>query len=65
MNNQPWECPRCNTIYAPWMPSCTCKPKSILEENGTHFVPNYAKCNICNGYHGNGLDCTLVMINGE
>jgi hypothetical protein len=23
--NQPWECPRCHTINAPWLPYCNCK----------------------------------------
>lgn len=24
--HEPWECPRCKTINAPWLSQCTCKP---------------------------------------
>lgn len=27
--NNPWECPRCHRINAPWMPCCSCKPKEL------------------------------------
>lgn len=26
--NQPWECPRCNRINAPWMSFCLCLPNA-------------------------------------
>lgn len=34
MNNQPWECPRCGRINAPFTPSCFCKKdeQSYLEK---------------------------------
>jgi len=34
--NEPWECPRCHTVYAPWVEKCECKMKH--EES-----PAYAK----------------------
>ncbi len=27
MSSNPWECPRCNKINAPWLPHCYCVPK--------------------------------------
>ncbi len=26
---QPWECPRCKTINAPWLSHCKCKPNPL------------------------------------
>lgn len=26
IKHEPWECPRCKVINAPWVAQCTCKP---------------------------------------
>ena len=32
--SDPWICPRCKAVNAPWMPQCTCKPKSSVGNIG-------------------------------
>ena len=31
MTNQPWECPRCKRINAPFTPTCFCNPEKGLQ----------------------------------
>ena len=42
-----WVCPRCGTVYAPFMASCQCKPPVHLEA-GTTSTPN-------NGHSGHAV----------
>ena len=57
MSNQPWECPRCRTIYAPWMPSCHCKfqsgsaslPVASTQSRTERFD---FSCTHCGEFHG-------------
>jgi len=52
---QGWECPRCNTIYAPWMPSCVCKANKItgdkpfiyISHEGPHDFSTVGRCVVC------------------
>jgi hypothetical protein len=64
----PWECPRCNRINAPFNPTCFCSPENDLNSSEKDLlekikkplytfdeVENHAKnsrCSNCNGYHG-------------
>lgn len=32
---QGWECPKCHTVYAPWMAQCTSCPQTIVSSTGT------------------------------
>ena len=70
MSNQPWECPRCKRINAPFNPSCFCSPekgllglaKEVIERNSRGFVsseypPFGTKCLICSGHHVAGVQC--------
>ncbi len=60
--NQPWECPRCKRMNAPFTPSCFCSPDNKsdhLEDsfsylNGPKIVQyiKESKCTNCNGHHG-------------
>ncbi len=29
---KPWECPRCKTIHAAWVGSCTCRPEESPQQ---------------------------------
>ena len=74
MNNQPWECPRCHKINAPWNPSCFCKatdnpwPNYSLVGNPkwtSEPIPCTAdvkQCFICKGYHANGVSCQFLKV---
>jgi hypothetical protein len=37
IKHEPWECPRCKVINAPWVAQCTCHPereeKNSIEDN--------------------------------
>lgn len=33
IKHEPWECPRCKTINAPWVAQCTCKPEEQYDDN--------------------------------
>lgn len=33
--NNPWECPRCNRINAPWTPHCDCSTNHCVSVFGT------------------------------
>jgi len=70
---QPWECPRCHTINAPFNPVCFCRPeknlqplaKEVIERNKKEFVPSEyppfgTKCLICSGHHSIGIQCILL-----
>jgi hypothetical protein len=46
----PWECPRCHTIYSPYVPQCHCKPQTSTMGTRKEAIP--MTCNICNGYYG-------------
>jgi hypothetical protein len=47
----PWECPRCHTIYSPYVPQCHCKLQTTSTGTGTGNELRL-RCNICNGYDG-------------
>ena len=32
IKHEPWECPRCKVINAPWVAQCTCCPETKTEE---------------------------------
>jgi|KBSSwiStaDraftv2_1062776.scaffolds.fasta_scaffold891517_3 hypothetical protein len=63
----PWECPRCHTIYSPYVPQCHCKPQTTSTGTGTGnelaygigitFPQASRKCLECGGFHGGGLQC--------
>jgi hypothetical protein len=70
--NQPWECPRCNRMNAPFNPSCFCSSKDSLTYLETVFSdPNskqqsngllidWRHCSICNSYHSHGMQCATL-----
>ena len=37
--NEPWICPRCGTVYAPWVPSCSCKVVTYTDYGTTNPQP--------------------------
>lgn len=41
--HEPWECPRCKTINAPWLSQCTCKPE-VKEEYDCEIAKAIPKC---------------------
>jgi hypothetical protein len=43
MSNQAWICPRCETINAPFIPRCNCKPNTI---NSVSVVENNIKSGV-------------------
>lgn len=63
--NQPWECPRCKRINAPFNPCCFCQPPSgsaravidklknpsISFESLDKYTQN-SRCLSCGGHHG-------------
>jgi hypothetical protein len=64
--SNPWECPRCHRINAPWLPCCDCRVQFINtdtkwpknDSGSLSLDPNFSKkCLICNGFHGHGLQC--------
>lgn len=67
MNNQPWDCPRCGRMNAPFNPTCFCKPfdpsscmkKPSFEETIDKFCSD--RCMICNGYHGKNVQCARLV----
>lgn len=32
IKHEPWECPRCKVINAPWVAQCTCSPETKTEK---------------------------------
>lgn len=66
--SQPWECPRCERINAPFNPACFCSSDKKLTEEEKRVLdavkqPKYnfaqaqdyitnGRCSNCNGYHG-------------
>lgn len=36
---EPWECPRCHVIHAPWVPKCKCKPVEPKEQPIQRLYP--------------------------
>jgi len=70
--NNPWECPRCKRINAPFNPSCFCDPSNRkshpLDAVGKALDTELLKklqaqrCLVCNGYHGNGLSCMTLQV---
>jgi len=43
----PWTCPRCETVHAPWVPSCTCKPPP---QNRWPDTDKLEPCALCQGF---------------
>lgn len=57
--NQPWECPRCNRMNAPFIPHCDCKTNNTASSaalTGSLTVTNQ-KCLTCQGMSRNGNQC--------
>lgn len=68
--NQPWECPRCHQMNAPWMPHCNC---TLATGSGFAFITSatggngganpeviyteVTKCDICGRHHMRGVSC--------
>lgn len=62
--SEPWQCPRCGKINAPFNPSCFCRPKEEKQEEPkipyTQYIPDgfldgfkkLPRCSNCNGIHG-------------
>jgi hypothetical protein len=50
---QGWECPKCGTILAPWMPTCNCNRGAIVVPNpmpySTGTSPNHRRTEIASG----------------
>lgn len=32
IKHEPWECPRCKVINAPWVAQCTCRPETKVKD---------------------------------
>lgn len=66
--NNPWECPRCKTINAPFTPSCNCSLGTATNLKGMLSSPQHQydikseRCLICNGFHGYGVQCMTLRI---
>lgn len=61
--NNPWECPRCGRMNAPFNPSCFCNKetgldiwKQVLEKFPIKTYDS-RRCLICNGIHARPQDC--------
>lgn len=61
---EPWECPRCHRINAPWNPACFCRKeeetsleKFIRDPANQMPIKSIERCMICNGHHGIGIQC--------
>ncbi len=63
MTNQPWECPRCKRMNAPFMPYCECNLKLNIPayiHTDTFLPSSYCandypeniRCPSCKGLHG-------------
>ena len=37
--SEPWICPRCGRVNAPWNPWCNCEPKSNMNTNTSEWTP--------------------------
>jgi hypothetical protein len=46
MTNQPWECPRCKRMNAPFNPTCFCSPIS------NDYSTIVGVCSECGGFYG-------------
>lgn len=58
--SSPWECPRCHTINAPWIPSCSCKPPTYTVSSfSTSPLPDGKKC-FCGNTIINNLPCDHI-----
>lgn len=68
MSNQPWECPRCGKMNAPFNHACFCSREEIVtpingdSERYFNSIPNNARCLICNGFHGVGVGCMMLKV---
>ena len=40
IKHEPWECPRCKTVNAPWLSQCTCKPITNNDNCNTSDISN-------------------------
>lgn len=53
MSRQGWICPRCQTVHAPWVPSCDCQPRTAKRTcpscNGTGRFCKRQVCATCRG----------------
>lgn len=59
---EPWVCPKCNTVYAPWVDRCQCNYK--VAELRTDYTPSAdfqmcMFCGICGGHRG---DCIYKLV---
>lgn len=64
--NQPWECPRCKKMNAPWMQQCCCSSSTQLPKmNSGHLFTEYETCMVCGRYHGKGLPCVNANVTAE
>lgn len=68
MTNQPWECPRCKRMNAPFNPTCFCSPENDLSSTEKDLLEKIKKplfsfdevdqaiknsrCTNCGSYHG-------------
>lgn len=55
MNNNGWICPKCRSVYAPFVSEC------YKCNNNKYDGAKYDKCLVCGGYHG-GLPCPKLQV---
>jgi len=76
--NQPWECPRCRRINAPFNPACFCNPENEQKKETETFEKTsskaetlssrslgyrrYGECMYCGGLHVLGQACDQLKI---
>ena len=53
--NEPWICPKCNTVYAPWMMKCTCSYRYTPS-----IFPEPSPCNKCYAVLGHKPNCEYI-----
>lgn len=41
----PWECPRCGRVNAPWKDFCDCRPKAATQTSADATCSHSATCN--------------------
>lgn len=65
---KPWICPRCDTVWAPWVPRCTCSPSAATAATRTAPDPDleeYIRTRVENRYGAKGMDGRTLCTHKE
>ena len=71
IKHEPWECPRCKIINAPWLSQCTCKPEIREEYILGDILPEQCGCNAaeaikkCESDDDHEWECTGMSTDGD